>query len=111
MDSDDDLVIEKINRINGLFNKQENYYKKQKQEYKKQPQKRLNYQELFAKHFKGHLNNLDINVIIKDGKKMFRIYSKKTKKEFFQDYDCVCELLNFCENGQTQTGLNIDISV
>ncbi len=42
---------------------------------------------------------------------MFQFYSKKTHKEFFQDYDCLCEILNFCSNKKDTLGINIDISV
>ena len=42
---------------------------------------------------------------------MLRFYSKKDHKEFFQDYDCICEILNFCPKEENQIGVNIDINV
>lgn len=106
---DNDILIDKIEPIEGFLNQQEKYYKPQKN-LKKQTNKQT-YKELFLKHFKKDLSNFDINVVIKDGKRVFRIYSKQYNKEFFQDYDCLCELLNFCEQKENLTGINLDIKV
>ena len=108
---DEPIAIEKIDAIKDLGKKEENYYRHQKQLPKKQTPGKVSYKELFIKHFQKNLDSFDINIVIKDGRKMFQFYSKKTHKEFFQDYDCVCELLNFCDRKTNPIGINLDTIV
>jgi hypothetical protein len=108
---DEPITIEKIHAVENLGEKKESYYRHQKQPPKKQTTNKVSYKELFVKHFQKNLDSFDINIVIKDGRKMFLIYSKKTHKEFFQDYDCVCELLNFCDKETDQIGINLDTNV
>ncbi|OSS42146.1 hypothetical protein DESAMIL20_1699 [Desulfurella amilsii] len=111
MTDDESIAIEKIDPIEGLGKKEESYYKHQKQPPKKQTPSKVSYKELFVKRFQKNLDSFDINIVIKDGKKMFRFYSKNSHKEFFQNYDCLCELLNFCAQKEDQIGINVDINV
>ncbi|MGB9755517.1 MAG: hypothetical protein ACPLXO_01425 [Desulfurella sp.] len=106
---DNDILIDKIEPIEGFYNQQEKYYKSTKT--LKRKVSKQTYKDLFSKHFKKDLSNFDINAVIKDGKRVFSIYSKKYNKEFFQDYDCLCELLNFCEHKENLTGVNLDIKI
>lgn len=108
---DEPIAIEKIDAIEDLGKKEESYYRHQKQPPKKQTPGKVSYKELFIKHFQKNLDSFDINIVIKDGRKMFQFYSKKTHKEFFQDYDCVCELLNFCDRKTDPIGINLDTIV
>ncbi|AHF98175.1 MAG: hypothetical protein ACPLW6_00010 [Desulfurella sp.] len=110
---DETLAIEKIDALRGISEKEESFYRQNKQPQKKQSQKKTSnkYKKLFLKKFKKNLDNFEIDLIIKDGKNMLRFYSKKNHKEFFQDYDCICEILNFCPKEENQIGVNIDINV
>lgn len=108
---DEPIVIEKIDAIENSGKKEKNYYRQQKQPPKKQTLSKVSYKELFVKRFQKNLDNFDINIVIKDGKKMFLLYSKKSHKEFFQDYNCVCELINFCDKKTDQIGINVDINI